>query len=369
MVILPSGGVATGDAPAANGPPVLAIESSCDETSAAVLTGTRTVASVVVSSQVALHARFGGVVPELASRAHVMSITPVARQAMAEAGVGWSDLAGLAVTRGPGLVGSLLVGVSWARGAGMARNLPVIGVHHLAGHWRAPWLEVASGFDPPAWPCVALLVSGGHSALYHAEGPGAVRLLGRTLDDAAGEAWDKVSRLLGLGYPGGAAIDALAAGGQPGRWSLPTPLQGRPGMDLSFSGVKTAVLHAVARSPWREDPASMPPSERADLAAAFQAVMVGSLVERLDRAVAATGVGCVIVSGGVACNRALRSRLRAWGDARGVAVSIPPASLCTDNAAMIGAAGYARVFDAWRAGRGYSPEPLDVLAHWPLEEV
>ncbi len=321
---------------------LLGIETSCDETSAAVLRivdGRPVLRSLVILSQ-DVHRIFGGVVPELASREHLRTIGPVTGRALAEAGIGLADLDGIAVTVGPGLVGALLVGLMYAKGLAFGLGKPLLGVHHLEGHLFAPTLE-----DPAlAPPFVALLVSGGHTMLLDVEGWGRYRLLGQTLDDAAGEAFDKVGTLLGLGYPAGAAIERLATEGRPGRFRFPRSMLQTLDQDgphryaFSFSGLKTAVLRAVRGS---ADPAA----DRADLARDFQDAAIEVLVEKTARATEELGRPAAVLSGGVACNRALAQALaaRLGGRAR-VAVASP--RLNTDNAAMIAAAG------AWRLRRG-----------------
>jgi N6-L-threonylcarbamoyladenine synthase len=330
---------------------VLGIETSCDETSAAVLvaTGGRPpeLASLVILSQ-DVHQVFGGVVPELASRAHLQALPAVADRALAEAGLAWSAVDGVAVTAGPGLVGALLVGVTYAKGLAYAGNRALIGVNHLEGHIFAPALD-----DPEmAPPFVALLVSGGHTLLLDVPAWGHYRLLGETRDDAAGEAFDKVATLLGLGYPGGPAIERLAASGDPSRFRFPRPMRDA-GLEFSFSGLKTAVLHAVRGSP---DLAR----DRADLARGFQDAVLDVLVAKLARAVRSTGRRTAVLAGGVACSRALAAlaaeRLR--GVAR-VAVASP--RLNADNAAMIARAGW------WRLARGERSDwTLDARADLPI---
>ena len=314
---------------------ILGIETSCDETSAAVLTvdgGRPAGQSLVILSQ-DVHRIFGGVVPELASREHLRTIGPVVDQALAEAGAPLESLDGIAVTAGPGLVGALLVGLMYAKGLAFALRRPLIGVHHLEGHLFAPTLEQPD-FAPP---CVALLVSGGHTLLLDVPAWGEYRVLGETLDDAAGEAFDKVGTLLGLGYPAGAAIERLAEGGKPRRFTFPRPML-RDGYAFSFSGLKTAVLRAVRASDDLE-------RDRADLAREFQDAAIEVLVEKTARATEALGRPAAVLAGGVACNRALAAALadRIKHSAR-VVVASP--RLNTDNAAMIAAAG------AWRLGRG-----------------
>ena len=314
---------------------ILGIETSCDETSAAVLRtddGRSRLASLVILSQ-DIHQVFGGVVPELASRAHLRTIGPVVDRALAEAGVAARDLDGIAVTAGPGLIGALLVGLIYGKGLAFGLGKPLIGVHHLEGHLFAPTLE-DPGLEPPF---TALLVSGGHTLLLDVEAWGCYRVLGETLDDAAGEAFDKVGTLLGLGYPAGAAIERLAREGRPGRFDFPRPML-RNGYAFSFSGLKTAVLRAVRASADLE-------RDRADLARAFQDAAIEVMVEKTERAVLEHGRETAVIAGGVACNRALKEALaaRLQGAAR-VVVAEP--RLNTDNAAMIAAAG------AWRLARG-----------------
>jgi N6-L-threonylcarbamoyladenine synthase len=336
---------------------ILGIETSCDETSAAVLrsdSGTGELASLVILSQ-DVHRIFGGVVPELASRAHVQAIGSVVEQALADAGIGLSQLDGVAVTAGPGLVGALLVGVMYGKTLAFSLDCPFIGVNHLEGHLFAPTLE-----DPTlAPPFVALLVSGGHTMLLDVPAWGEYRLLGQTLDDAAGEAFDKVANLLGLGYPGGAAIERLARQGSPHKYRFPTPMLhelDRPGPNqyaFSFSGLKTAVLRAV-----RQDGHSSAEPVAADLARGFQDAAVEVLVAKTAHAVEASGYDLAMVGGGVACNQALVAALRdrLAGRAR---VSVASPRLNTDNAAMIAAAG------AWRLAHGerssWDLEPRDDL--------
>jgi N6-L-threonylcarbamoyladenine synthase len=325
---------------------VLGIETSCDETSAAVLRiedGRRSLDSLVILSQ-DIHRVFGGVVPELASREHLRTIGPVVDRALAEAGIVASQLDGIAVTAGPGLVGALLVGLMYGKGLAFGLGKPLIGVHHLEGHLFAPTLE----FDDFAPPCVALLVSGGHTLLLDVPAWGRYHLLGQTLDDAAGEAFDKVGSLLGLGYPAGAGIERLAREATPGRFAFPRPMW-KQGYDFSFSGLKTAVLRAVRASDDLD-------RDRTALARDFQDAAIEVLVEKTARAADALGRGIVVITGGVACNRALAAAMtaRLAGTAR-VVVASP--RLNTDNAAMIAAAG------AWRLLRGETSgtdlEPFD----------
>ncbi|HEX5504387.1 MAG TPA: tRNA (adenosine(37)-N6)-threonylcarbamoyltransferase complex transferase subunit TsaD [Thermomicrobiales bacterium] len=345
---------------------ILAIETSCDETGAAVIRGGRRILANVVASQADLHQRYGGVVPELASRQHITALLPVARTALAEAGAALDDLDAVAVTAGPGLAGSLLVGVNWAKAVAYARELPLVAVNHLEGHLYSNWL-LQSGEDVdaplPAFPLVCLIVSGGHTELVLMAGHGHYRLLGRTTDDAAGEAFDKGARILGLGYPGGPAIQRAAAGGHPERYRLPRAWLG-DSSDFSFSGVKTALLRATekyrlpapkpARRPTPEEPFPLHEPARfhpslpvADLAAAYQEAIVDVLVEKTARAARGAGATMVMLAGGVAANALLRERL---GQVVDLPVRYPPLALCTDNAAMIGAAAHYRLRAGEQAG-------------------
>ena len=325
-------------------PLVLGIETSCDETAAAVVGEGRRTLSSVVSSQVELHAEFGGVVPEIAGRAHLARLVPVVRAALAEAGVAEParQLGAVAATTGPGLVGALLVGVASAKAMALAWDLPFVGVNHLEGHLYASLLEDPT-FEPPM---VVLLVSGGHTLLVHVAGPGRYRLLGRTIDDAAGEAYDKVARMLGLGDPGGPPNDRLAATGDASVARFPRGLVDEPGCDLSFSGLKTSVLRWVR---------AHPEAAVADVAAAFQEAVVDVLARKLRRAAALTSAPAVCLAGGVAANSALRARVAADAEADGRRCFVPSRAMCTDNAAMVAAAGWWR----WRSD---GPTPLDAPA-------
>jgi N6-L-threonylcarbamoyladenine synthase len=331
---------------------VLGLESSCDETAAAVVEDGRRVLSDVVASQHEVHAPYGGVVPELASRAHVVNVVPVLRAALDRAGIGLDQLDGVAVTAGPGLVGALLVALQTAKALAWARGLPIVGVHHLMGHLTAVFLEP----DPPPMPHLALIVSGGHTSLVRVEGHGDVVEMGATRDDAAGEAFDKGAKLLGLGYPGGAVIDRLARVGDPRGLSFPRPmLSAETGDDFSFSGLKTALLHHV-RAHGVPDGQAL-----ADLCASYQAAIVEVLVRKTRRAARREGLAHVQICGGVAANSGLRDALRAAGAEDGFTVHVPPPARCTDNAAMIAAAGYHRLRVGDAAGLD-----LNATASWPL---
>lgn len=319
-------------------PRVLAIESSCDETACAVVEDLL-VRSSVVRTQIDVHARFGGVVPELASRHHLGAISPVVEVALAEAGIAdWNELDALAVTEGPGLVGALLVGVQAARGLALGTGLPLFGVHHMEGHLFSACLGDAQREAQPFVPHVALLVSGGHTELVLVEGLGCYRLLGATRDDAAGEAFDKAAKLLGLGYPGGPVIDRLAADGNPRAYAFPRGMAEHDSYEFSFSGLKTALLVQLERN-------GQPTSRAAlcDLCASYQAAIVDVLVRKARRAVASSGLGRLHIVGGVAANRGLRSAAEQAAAADRFVLVMPPVRYCGDNAAMIGAAAAARV--------------------------
>jgi len=331
---------------------VLGIETSCDETAAAVLADGRRVLSSVVASQDAVHAPYGGVVPELASRRHLEVMVPVIEKAMGDAGVPLHDLDGIAVTQCPGLVGSLLVGCSVAKAMAYARRLPLVGVNHLEGHVYAAFLTD----DPPEYPFLALVVSGGHTALYHAAAPRQYALLGQTRDDAAGEAFDKVAKLLLLGFPGGPIIQRVAERGDPRAIVFPLAQMTDQAPDFSFSGLKTSVaLHVKRRGPLGE-------SDVADVAASFQAAVVKMLVRKTVKAVLHTGVKRVVLSGGVAANGPLRAALAASAIEHGFHLHVPPPRLCTDNAAMIAAAGTVRLEAGERADLAMNAIPDWALA-------
>ena len=336
---------------------VLGIETSCDETSAAVVQDGRVVRSDVVASQILVHAEYGGVVPEVASRQHVATIVPVVRRALDEAKLAWSDLDGIAVTCGPGLVGALLVGVETAKALGQALGRPVVGVNHLAGHLAAVYLEDPSLPEPPPTPHLALLVSGGHTELIRVDGNGVYRVVGATRDDAAGEAFDKVGKMLGLGYPGGVQIDRLSVSGDPSTYALPRALSGRDDIDFSFSGLKTAVstLLQARRATAGDQP--LEGVELANMAASVQAAIVDVLVRKSRRALVREGLKDLVVCGGVAANRGLRRGLAAAAAEDGFRLFIPPPKRCTDNASMIAAAGTRALLRGVRAPLDLAVDP------------
>lgn len=315
---------------------VLGIESSCDETGVAVydtaMPGAAGLRAHAVYSQIALHAEYGGVVPELASRDHVRKLLPLIRQTLAEADLSVADLDGVAYTAGPGLVGALLVGAGVARSLAWALDLPAVAVHHMEGHLLAPLMED----DPPAAPFVALLVSGGHTQLVAVDAIGSYRLLGETLDDAAGEAFDKTAKLMGLPYPGGPQLAKLAEGGTPGVFRFARPMTDRPGLDFSFSGLKTQVLLA-----WRNSDQS--DATRADIARGFEDAVVDTLAIKCERALDAAGCDTLVIAGGVGANKRLRAKLTDMCAKRGGRACFPRPALCTDNGAMIAFAGALRL--------------------------
>jgi N6-L-threonylcarbamoyladenine synthase len=331
---------------------VLGIETSCDETAAAVVEDGRRALSDVVATQIELHRKWGGVVPELASRNHVMQVLPVVDEALAKAGVGPDALDGIAVTSGPGLVGALLVGVQVAKALSLSWEKPLVGVNHLEGHLLASFLSER----PPAFPFLGLVVSGGHTSLYAAEDFGRYRLLGATRDDAAGEAFDKGAKLLGLPYPGGVAIDQLSKQGDPRAVRFPRAIVRGSELDFSFSGLKTALLHHVKRH-------GVPDGQGlADLCASYQEAIVGALVHKLFRAARALQRERIVLSGGVAANGRLRAAVaERAAEYEGVEVFLPPPKLCTDNAAMIAVAGTQALLRGERQGLR-----LDADAGWRL---
>jgi N6-L-threonylcarbamoyladenine synthase len=331
---------------------LLSIESSCDETAAAVVRDGRVALSNVISSQVSIHAPYGGVVPEIASRRHLEAVVPVIEQALGDAGVTLSDIEGIAVTQGPGLAGALLVGIATAKALAYARNLPIVGVNHIEGHLLAVFLE-----KPVEFPFIALVVSGGHTHIYRVDGVGRYTTLGQTLDDAAGEAFDKVAKLLGLPYPGGAVIDRLAVEGDPRKIRFPRPLMHDGSCNFSFSGLKTAVLTHL-----RKYPGSGCEDEIRHLCASFQEAVCDVLVQKTMAAVAAAGINRVVMAGGVACNSGLRREMGRAAQERGVELFIPAPLLCSDNAAMNGVPG-----DYYLMNRITSGFAFDALPAWPLD--
>ena len=309
---------------------ILGIESSCDETAAAVVKDGTAILSSVVSSQVEIHHRFGGVVPELASRKHVEAVVPVVAQAIHESSLKKDEINAVAVTRGPGLVGALLVGFAFAKAYAYSLDIPLIGVNHLEGHINSVFLEP----DPPPFPFVALLVSGGHTGIYYVTSHTTIENLGQTRDDAAGEAFDKVAKLLGLGYPGGRVIDRLSKEGNPAKISFPRPYLDKSDFDFSFSGIKTAVSLHVGRHPINSK------IDLADIAAGFQEAVIEVLAYKIINAALKKGCEHIAVVGGVAANSGLRHRVRRRAERQGLEVHIPSIQLCGDNAAMVAAAGY-----------------------------
>lgn len=333
---------------------LLSIESSCDETAAAVVRDGRTVLSNIIASQVDVHAEYGGVVPEIASRKHLEAISFIIEEALEKASVTFADIEGIVVTRGPGLAGALLVGISTAKAIAFARNLPVIGIHHIEGHLFAVFLE-----RPVEFPFVALVVSGGHTHLYRVDGFGRYRLLGQTLDDAAGEAFDKVGKIMGLSYPGGAIIDRLSSLGDPGSVRLPRPLINDGSFNFSFSGLKTAVLNYLQKNPVSGNDRML-----RDLCASFQGAVCDVLVAKTAAAMEGTGIRRLVVAGGVACNSGLRSRMNELASGSGLELYIPSPLLCTDNAAMTAVPGDYYLENGFRSGYD-----LDARPSWPLDTV
>ena len=338
--------------------PVLGIESSCDETGVAILRWEpdapgRGLLAHTLYSQIKLHADYGGVVPELASRDHVRKLLPLIRESLAQAGLGVRDLGGVAYTAGPGLVGALLVGASVGRALAWALGVPAVGVHHMEGHLLAPLLEE----HPPEPPFVALLVSGGHSLLVEVKAIGQYTILGDTLDDAAGEAFDKTAKLMGLPYPGGPALAKLAEQGRAGAFRFSRPMTDRPGLDFSFSGLKTQVLLAWQKSDQGEQ-------TRADIARAFEEAIVDTLIIKCRRALEASGARRLVIAGGVGANRRLRAELAAAGEHDGFGVYFPRLAFCTDNGAMIALAG------AIRLARGQRQDAtVQVRPRWDLQSL
>ena len=344
--------------PYIGGMKVLGIETSCDETAAAVVDGDRRILADVVRSQLSEHEAFGGVVPEIAARAHVEALDGIIRRALAEAGTAIRDLDAVAATGGPGLIGGVIVGVTTAKGIAAAARLPFVAVNHLEGHALTARLT-----DGIAFPYLLLLVSGGHCQLLVVEGVGAYLRLGTTIDDAVGEAFDKTAKLLGLGYPGGPAVERMAEGGDARRFDLPRPMKGRPGCDFSFSGLKTAVRQIVDALP----PGPVPREAARDLCAAFQCAVADAICDRAANAIAAFRArhpqgDALVVAGGVAANATLRAALEETARAHGMRLIAPPSRLCTDNGAMIAWAGLERFRLGLTDGLDFAPRP-----RWPLD--
>jgi len=338
--------------------PVLGIETSCDETGVAVYDGAAGLLAHAVYSQTEIHAVYGGVVPELASRDHVRKTLPLIHQALDTAGLGARDIEGVAYTAGPGLIGALLVGAALGRALAWAWRVPAIGVHHMEGHLLAPLLEA----DPPDFPFVALLVSGGHTQLVEVRGIGRYRILGESLDDAAGEAFDKTAKILALPYPGGPALARLAESGDPERFGFPRPMTDRPGLDFSFSGLKTYALNTLREVEAAEGEVSE--QSRADIARAFEEAAVETLVIKCRRALRETGLKRLVLAGGVSANRRLRARMDAAMAAAGAQTYYPRPDFCTDNGAMIAYAGWQRLRAGEHEALAFRPR-----ARWPMEEL
>ena len=332
---------------------ILGIETSCDETGVALYRGGHGLLAHALYSQVELHARYGGVVPELASRDHVRKLMPLVSQVIDTAGITVEDIGGVAYTAGPGLVGALLVGATMGRSLAWAWGVPAVAVHHMEGHLLAPMLEP----DPPGFPFLALLVSGGHTLLVEVRGIGRYRMLGESIDDAVGEAFDKTATVLGLSYPGGPALAQLALGGNPARFRFPRPMTNRPGLDFSFSGLKTFALNT-----WRES--GHTDQDRADIARAFEDAVADTMAIKCRRALQATGLQTLVIAGGVGANERLRARLGELMSEQGGRVCYPRPEFCTDNGAMIAYAGWCRLAAGQAEGLG-----IRAMPRWSLEEL
>jgi N6-L-threonylcarbamoyladenine synthase len=340
---------------------VLGIESSCDETGLAVYDSERGLRAHVLHSQVELHAEYGGVVPELASRDHIRYLLPLAEDVFAQAGIDKSQIDAVAYTAGPGLIGALMSGAAVARSLAWALDIPAVEVHHMEGHLLAPLLEDKA----PEFPFVALLVSGGHTLLAHVRAIGDYEIIGQSLDDAAGEAFDKTAKMLGMGYPGGPVLAQAAQSGRPGAFTFPRPMTDRPGLDFSFSGLKTFALNTWQQQRKHvEDCAGNIEQLRNDIALAFEQAVVDTLVIKCRRALKQTGARQLIVAGGVGANRHLRARLQEVAEQDGFRLSFPRIEFCTDNGAMIAYAGWLRL----QAGES-QPADIDARARWPLDEL
>jgi N6-L-threonylcarbamoyladenine synthase len=347
---------------------VIGIETSCDETGVAIYDDDRGLVADLLYSQIDLHRNYGGVVPEIASRDHIRKTLPMIRQAMQIAHCSPEDISAIAYTAGPGLVGALLVGASIAKSLALAWGIPSLGIHHMEGHLLAATMPAAPGSGdpehdhsaatPPQYPFLALLVSGGHTQLLECHRHGDYKLLGESVDDAAGEAFDKVAKMLGLPYPGGPEIARLATGGSPGRFVFPRPMTNKPGLNFSFSGLKTHVMNTIA------DVGVLSEVDRADIALAFQDAVVDTIRIKCQRALQQTGLDCLVVAGGVSANTSLRSTLSVMAEQFGSQLNFPPLALCTDNGAMIAYAGLQRLL----IGQKESLE-IHVRPRWPLDHL
>lgn len=329
---------------------VLGIESSCDETGVAIYSGEKGLLAHQLYSQIKLHAQYGGVVPELASRDHIRKLPLLVNAALKEAGVDFSDLEGIAFTRGPGLIGALMVGATYSEGLALALDIPILGVNHMEAHLMAVMLEV----DKPSYPFVTLLVSGGHTQLVLVKAFGDYELLGESLDDAVGEAFDKTAKIMGLPYPGGPELAKLAENGDPERYAFPRPMLNRPGLEFSFSGIKTKALLTIESATEADYP---------DIAASFQAALIDTLIQKSLRALKQTGAAALVVSGGVGANQYLRSELRRLSELGRFKVYFPRSEFCTDNGAMVAYLGHERL------SRGEKSEQIQLVARWPIDQV
>lgn len=339
---------------------VLGIETSCDETGIALYDSEKGLLADALYSQIEIHARFGGVIPELASRDHIRKTLPLIQQTLTEANLSLQDVDGIAYTAGPGLIGALLVGASIGRSLGMSLGLPTIGVHHMEGHLLAPMLEA----NPPSFPFVALLVSGGHTQLVQVDGIGRYTLLGESLDDAAGEAFDKVGKMLGLAYPGGPRVAALAQKGDASRYNFPRPMTNRPGLDFSFSGLKTYVRNTLAAERESAGVEELDEQTKADVAAAFEDAVVQTFVIKCRRVLRQTGMKTLIIAGGVSANLQLRAGLQKMVEKEKSQLFYAQPRFCTDNGAMIAYAGCQRLMAGEREGLAIKVQP-----RWPLEQL
>ena len=332
---------------------ILGIETSCDETGIAIYHSTKGLLSHVLYSQVAMHSEYGGIVPELASRDHIRKLIPLIRQTLQNSDLSCSDIDGIAYTAGPGLIGALLVGASTAKSLAWAWQVPAIAVHHMEGHLLAPMLEE----NPPEFPFVALLVSGGHTMLVRVSGIGAYHLLGESLDDAAGEAFDKTAKMLGLGYPGGPLVAQLAEAGRDGVYQFPRPMTNRPGLDFSFSGLKTFTMNTLAAS-------CKTTQDKADIAFAFQQAVADTLSIKCRRALMETGLKRLVIAGGVSANQYIRATLTKMAKKENASVHFPRLEFCTDNGAMIAYAGCQRLLAGQRENLEIAAKP-----RWPISEL